>query len=126
MYWLFTAVYDFSLDFLKFLLPTAQFHLRRLYICVWAMYFRIFEKPPNFSLPRTFFCGHCMMVIGHSLMFIDSLDDCCCGDRNTWNTFAFYSQYCTVLYSICMCSINMILITEEMCDHLHSSRLTVH
>ncbi len=21
------------------------------------------------------------------MIFIDSLDDCCCGDRNTWNTF---------------------------------------
>ncbi len=23
------------------------------------MYFSKFEKPHNFSLPRTFFCGHC-------------------------------------------------------------------
>ncbi len=28
-------------------------------ICVWVMYFNKFEKPHSFSVPRTFFCGHC-------------------------------------------------------------------
>jgi hypothetical protein len=34
------------------------------------MYFSKFEKPHNFSLPRTFFCGHCTVPGGDGIVLL--------------------------------------------------------
>ncbi len=72
-----------------------------IYVCVWAIYFRIFEKPHKFLLPRTFFGRHCnVSTAGHAKKLLTDTISL----RNSFKKYVagLGLSYCRVLDSCCV------------------------